>query len=212
MSETDSTKDYDSMLDNFPTDTDRVQQYRRDNAMTPSPLVPTITTTYGQGANATPAGMTTSASITTPSIPTAAVRISSNVTNAIQPTGISIQRGMTTGGNEVTQPPVPPTIGPPPAMSVSLPALQELSSPLNPNAQRFVPQANTQQESGLTANTPHVMAYLVEQLYLSRVPAPEPRFFSGNPLEYVAWKSAFEALIDQRRIPAREKMHYLKNA
>ena len=54
------------------------------------------------------------------------------------------------------------------------------------------------------------MVDLVEQMYLSRVPAPEPPVFSGNPLEYAAWKSAFEALIDQRRIPAREKMHYLK--
>ena len=59
VSETDSTEDYDSMLDNLPTDTDKVQQYRRDNAMTPLLFVPTTTTTYGQDANAIQAGMTT---------------------------------------------------------------------------------------------------------------------------------------------------------
>ena len=61
-----------------------------------------------------------------------------------------------------------------------------------------------------TGNAPNAMAELVEQMYLSRVPAPEPPIFSGDPLQYAAWKSAFEALIDQRRIPANEKIHYLK--
>ena len=120
---------------------------------------------------------------------------------------------MTTRDNVGIQPLVPPTIGTPPAVSLPLPASHEFISTLNPDAQQFVPQytaQDTTKESGLTANTPNVMADLVEQMYLSRVPAPEPPVFSGNPLEYAAWKSAFEALSDQRRIPAREKMHYLK--
>ena len=66
VSETASTEDYDSMLYNLPTDTDRVQQYRRDNAMSPPPLVPIATTTNEQGTNVAPAGMITTASITTP--------------------------------------------------------------------------------------------------------------------------------------------------
>ena len=87
-------------------------------------LVPTTTITYGQGANTIPAGMTTTASITTPMhftatahvltlmslIPTAATRISSPVTNVIQPTGISSQGGMTTGGNVIIQHLVPSCI------------------------------------------------------------------------------------------------------
>ena len=45
---------------------------------------------------------------------------------------------------------------------------------------------DTTKESGLTLNTQNVMANLVEQMYLSRVPAPEPPVFSENPLEYAA--------------------------
>ena len=54
------------------------------------------------------------------------------------------------------------------------------------------------------------MAELTEQLYISRIPVPEPPVFSGSPLEYAAGKSAFEILIENKRIPPTEKIHYLK--
>lgn len=44
---------------------------------------------------------------------------------------------------------------------------------------------------------------------LSRLPPPEPEVFSGDPLEYPGWISAFE-LISNKNIPPRERLHYMK--
>ena len=49
-----------------------------------------------------------------------------------------------------------------------------------------------------------------EQINISRLPPPEPSVFSGDPLTYPAWKGAFESLIEQKRIPSCERIHYLK--
>jgi hypothetical protein len=49
-----------------------------------------------------------------------------------------------------------------------------------------------------------------ESMNLSRLPAPEPYIFEGEPLKYPSWKAAFTALIDSRVISAREKIHYLR--
>jgi hypothetical protein len=55
-----------------------------------------------------------------------------------------------------------------------------------------------------------VFADLATQLYANRIPVPEPPLFSGNPMEYASWKSAFETLIEQKHIPPAERIHYLK--
>ena len=51
---------------------------------------------------------------------------------------------------------------------------------------------------------------LAEQASLSRLPPPEPGVFDGDPLKYPSWKAAFHTLIEQKRIPSSEKIHYLK--
>ena len=51
---------------------------------------------------------------------------------------------------------------------------------------------------------------LAEQACLSRLCQPEPSVFDGDPLKYLAWKSAFQTLIEQKRIPSSEKIHYLR--
>ena len=51
---------------------------------------------------------------------------------------------------------------------------------------------------------------LADQISISRLPPPEPSVFHGDPLKYPSWKAAFQTLIEQRQIPAHEKMHYLK--
>ena len=51
---------------------------------------------------------------------------------------------------------------------------------------------------------------LAEQVSLSQLPPPEPSMFYGNPMRYPSWKIAFQTLIEHRRIPAGERLHYLK--
>ena len=51
---------------------------------------------------------------------------------------------------------------------------------------------------------------LADQVSLSRLPSPEPSIFSGDPLSYPGWKSAFKILIEQRQIPPSDRIHYLK--
>ncbi|MES9904690.1 MAG: DUF1759 domain-containing protein, partial [Sedimenticola sp.] len=51
---------------------------------------------------------------------------------------------------------------------------------------------------------------LADQVSLSRLPAPEPSTFTGDPLSYPGWKSAFQTLIERRQIPPSERIHYLK--
>ena len=46
---------------------------------------------------------------------------------------------------------------------------------------------------------------------MSRLPPPEPNVFSGDPIQYPAWKAAFNTLIDQRKIPPGERIYYLKS-
>ena len=76
---------------------------------------------------------------------------------------------------------------------------------LNPDTQEFEPKPTVgvyQENSACTS---------ADQVSISRLPPPEPSVFHGDPLKYPGWKSAFQTLIEQRQIPANEKMHYLKN-
>ena len=87
---------------------------------------------------------------------------------------------------------------------------------LNPQCQSFIPinQAardpthdapyspsvhNAPPTQGLIApaNNAHNRATIqpLDQLLMSRLPPPEPSVFSGDPLEYPSWKSAFHTLI-----------------
>ena len=51
---------------------------------------------------------------------------------------------------------------------------------------------------------------LAEQVIISRLPPPEPTVFDGDPLKFPGWKCAFHTLIEQKQIPAPEKIHYLR--
>ena len=51
---------------------------------------------------------------------------------------------------------------------------------------------------------------LADQVSLNRLPPPEPSIFYGDTIQYPAWKAAFKTLIDQRCIPAAERIYYLK--
>ena len=45
---------------------------------------------------------------------------------------------------------------------------------------------------------------------MSRLPAPEPGVFTGDPLHYPSWKKAFDTFISTRAIPDEERLNYLK--
>ena len=84
---------------------------------------------------------------------------------------------------------------------------------LNPNAAEFSPNNNTftQCSSSIREDPSMLLAKaLTEQAYVNRLPLPEPGVFTGDPLLFPAWKSSFEALIESRNIPPKEKIHYLK--
>ena len=51
---------------------------------------------------------------------------------------------------------------------------------------------------------------MAEQVPLSRLPPSEPNIFDGDPLKYPSWKAAFHTLIEQKRVPPSETIHYLK--
>ena len=46
--------------------------------------------------------------------------------------------------------------------------------------------------------------------HFSRLPLPEPGDFSGEALEYPAWKTAFDSLMSQSDIPPAHRLYYLK--
>ena len=54
-----------------------------------------------------------------------------------------------------------------------------------------------------------IMKTFVESVNLSRLPAPEPITFCGDPLKYSTWKASFNALITSRGVVASERIYYL---
>ena len=48
------------------------------------------------------------------------------------------------------------------------------------------------------------------QMYLNRLPVPEPGVFKGDPMQYSGWRHTFNTLIGSRGIPPAEWVHYLK--
>ena len=65
-------------------------------------------------------------------------------------------------------------------------------------------------ERSLQIDAMDMMKTFAESLHLSRLPAPEPTVFSGDPLKFPAWKASFAALIDARNIAPIERIHYLR--
>ncbi|KAJ8342685.1 hypothetical protein SKAU_G00326130 [Synaphobranchus kaupii] len=80
---------------------------------------------------------------------------------------------------------------------------------LNPKAMSFQPRPAS---LGITApeETSSLVQALANSLSINRLPVPEPTVFNCDPIKFVDWKMSFMALIDQKPIPASEKMFYLK--
>ncbi|XP_037113011.1 uncharacterized protein LOC119126082 isoform X2 [Syngnathus acus] len=76
------------------------------------------------------------------------------------------------------------------------------------------PQLITRMQSSITTpkedSTTDFAKVLAESFSVSRLPAPEPAVFSGDPLKYKGWKMSFQTLIGRKNIPANEKIYYLQ--
>ncbi|XP_034150370.1 uncharacterized protein LOC114839868 [Esox lucius] len=55
-----------------------------------------------------------------------------------------------------------------------------------------------------------VVQALHDTMVLSRLPAPEPSVFSGDPLKFLEWRTSFKALIEQRCTNSADKLFYLQ--
>ena len=85
---------------------------------------------------------------------------------------------------------------------------QALPQPLTIAPKVNEPPKNTQ--NNVEQGFMELVNTLTDQVNLSRLPPPEPGIFSGDPLKFPGWKSDFQTLIETRRIPASERIHYLK--
>ena len=66
------------------------------------------------------------------------------------------------------------------------------------------------QESSSADKTAEIVTTIADSFSLSRLPAPEPTTFSGEPIHYLDWKSFFYALIHQKNLPLCDKMYCLR--
>ena len=66
------------------------------------------------------------------------------------------------------------------------------------------------QGSSSADKTAEIVSTIADSFSLSRLPAPEPITFSGEPIHYPDWKSSFYALIHRKNLPLCDKMYYLK--
>lgn len=62
----------------------------------------------------------------------------------------------------------------------------------------------------ISDGTSDLVKVLASALSASRIPVPEPTVFSADPLSYSDWKLSFQMLIDQKNIPDKEKIFYLR--
>ena len=74
----------------------------------------------------------------------------------------------------------------------------------------MAPGQNTPQSNSIEQGLLDLARSLADQMTINRLPPPEPSVFTGDPLSYPSWKAAFESLIEQKKIPTSERLHYLK--
>ena len=86
----------------------------------------------------------------------------------------------------------------------------------NPYAPTFIPtsgyhNANAQPTIQAPGNNISELAQVFQQqLFMSRLPPPEPSVFAGDPIHFPGWLTSFELLIENKQITSAERLHYLK--
>lgn len=80
-----------------------------------------------------------------------------------------------------------------------------------PRNDSYLEQAQLTAENGSEKALIDLAKCLADQVSLSHLPPAEPSVFYGYPMRYPGWKVPFQTLIEHRKIPAAERIHYLKN-
>lgn len=116
----------------------------------------------------------------------------------------------------VSQPTVLPRFAPT-SQSYAQPVVMPGSQPTVTHAEGLpftpltlhVSHATVISHSAATSSLARVFA---DSVNLNRLPIPEPSrsVFTGDPLRFVEWKTAFHALIERKGIPEQERLSYLK--
>ena len=101
-----------------------------------------------------------------------------------------------------------------PVSNISDPAQNQPAAgnvPLNVYAPQFEPAATHKQSHSLSncSDMDRLIKAFGDCVNISRLPPPEPGVFTGDPLQYPSWRSAFGTLIESRDIPSAERVHYL---
>ena len=68
------------------------------------------------------------------------------------------------------------------------------------------PQVSSANVDAITS----IITVIADSFSMSRLPAPEPTIFSGEPILYPDWQLSFHALIHRKNLPSSDKMYYLK--
>ncbi len=88
----------------------------------------------------------------------------------------------------------------------------QLASSLNPGATAFAMPHHTPvvnpvvKTPGSELNLAVALANAVDR---NRLPIPTPKVYTGNPMDFVAFKKSFKTLIENKGISAEEKIYYL---
>ncbi|KAJ8403845.1 hypothetical protein AAFF_G00347130 [Aldrovandia affinis] len=62
----------------------------------------------------------------------------------------------------------------------------------------------------MTTNEVSLAQVLKETLATTRLPAPEPFVFKGDPLKFIEWSNCFKALIEPSCTDPAHRLYYLK--
>ncbi|CAI5670208.1 unnamed protein product [Oreochromis niloticus] len=96
-------------------------------------------------------------------------------------------------------------------------ALQEgsLHSSNSSVGNHHVPPAISPPTPTVTASPPDLNVSslaqaLQDSMALNRLPVPEPSVFSGDPIQFIEWKTSFMSLIDKKDISPADKLYYLR--
>jgi len=117
------------------------------------------------------------------------------VGNKVQHTQQGVSRSMIPGSQQTT---VLNSNAP-----VFMPRSDNVTSGANETSTDCKPSSNGDNFSSL-------LKHFGDFINTSRLPIPEPGIFTGDPLEYPAWRSAFSTLIECYSIPPAQRVHYLK--